>query len=172
MEYPYCSLWRRFEFHLPFSYFLTTQTTIGPWQGLQSLARNIIAAGNTNAEGALSNSPECRFDHSNQTPTLAGLLEQRFLCDTADGLVARVLRRINFQRPCLACQPTEQPDSIFPPGLKLPPVLLNLCFFHSVHNYSSCATKTPSPLLAADLLRSLVGSDGLPEITANLFFTL
>jgi hypothetical protein len=38
---------------------------------------------------------------------------------------------------------TEEPDSICPPGLKLPPVLLNLCFFHSLHNSSSCVTKTP-----------------------------
>jgi hypothetical protein len=137
------SLRRRFGFQLSFSYFLTTQAAIGPRQRLQSLVRNITGTGSTYAICAVSNSPERCFDHPYQAPTLARLLEQRFLSNAADGLVASVLRTVNIQRPCFACQPTEEPDSIFPPGLKLPPVLPNLCFFHSLHNSSSCVTKTP-----------------------------
>jgi hypothetical protein len=74
---------------------------------------------------------------------LAGLPKQGLFSDATDGLVASILRRVNIQRPCFACQPTKQPDSIFPAGLKLPSVLLNLCFFHSLHNSSSYVAKTP-----------------------------
>src|ERR1019366_6985634 len=115
--------------------------TIGPRQGLQSLARNITGTGNTFAVGALTNSPECRFDHSDQAPMLASLLEQRFLCDAANRLVASVLWRVNIQRPGFACQSIKEPESILSAGFKFPSVLLNLCFFHSLHNSSSCPTK-------------------------------
>ena len=134
---------RRFGFKLSFSYFLTTQAAIGP-RNASNLLRGISPAQATHmpyVPSAIRRSAASIIRA--KAPPLAGLPKQGLLSDAADGLVASVLRRVNIQRPCLACQPTEQPDSIFPPGLKLPPVLLNLCFFHSLHNSSSCVTKTP-----------------------------
>jgi hypothetical protein len=51
------------------------------------------------------------LDHSDQTPALAILPEQRYLCEAADGPVASVLRRVNIHRPRFAYQSIKEMES-------------------------------------------------------------